>query len=440
MMRKIGGVTAWAGVLIAALLSTGCGIADSGSSAAVCPPPPADCGAVDQNRYVYNLMKSLYFWADITPATDYTAYATPADVLSAMVYTPKDRWSFISPASAYSAIFSQGTYIGYGFGVKRGSDGVWRLYIVYPGSPAGAAGLRRGYAVTALNGMPVTQIAAHNLWLQQFGADEPGVQITMDYTDTAGVAGNITLTKSVVTVPPVYDARVLDYGGTAVGYLAFTMFNETTGAGVDEALARFQRAGIQTLVVDLRYNGGGLMNTAAYIAGRVADYRAAGGVFSRFRHNAAHARLNQSLRFSATGAETYGGRVIVITTANTASASEAFINGLKPVMEVALVGSKTHGKPAGMYGCYFCGNVIAAIAFEIENARGEGGYYGGIGVTCQADDTLTVPLGDAAEGSLNAALYYAANGKCPPATAQKPPAATPVAAPLTGLRREAGAF
>ncbi len=104
-----------------------------------------------------------------------------------------------------------------------------------------------------------------------------------------------------MTVPPVHDARVISYGGKAVGYLSFTMFNDTTAAAVDDAFARFQLAGIQDLVVDVRYNGGGLLNPAAYIAGRIADDHAMGAVFSRYRHNAAHRWLDRLLRFSATG-------------------------------------------------------------------------------------------------------------------------------------------
>lgn len=437
MVKIIRAVFVWTGTLLAALPLAGCG-GGGGSAAAVCPAPPAACDAVSQNRYVHDLMKDIYFWADAAPVVDYTAYATPADVLTAMVYTPKDRWSYITSVSNFTSLFSRGKYIGYGLGVKQGSDGVWRLNIVYPGSPAAAAGLRRGYAVTALNGMPVDQVAAHNLWTQQFGADAAGVQMSVGYTDAGGVAGNVTLAKGEVTVPPVYDARVLYYGGVSTGYLAFTSFNETTPAAAEAALALFQNAGIRELVVDLRYNGGGLMDPAAYIAGRVADYRAAGAVFARLRHNAAHRGLDRLLRFTGTGPAASGGRVVVIATGATASASELFINGLKPFMEVAVIGSKTHGKPAGMYGCSFCGNVISAVAFELENAHAEGGYYNGIPATCLADDGLTVPLGDPAEPSLKAALYYAANGKCL-ATAQKP-GMTAASAPLTGIHREAGAF
>lgn len=438
-MWKIGrALTALGGVLLILLTPTGCGIV-SGPSGVVCPTPPAACDAVSQNRYVYDFMKGLYFWADTVPVVDYTSYATPGDVLAATVYTPKDRWSYISTATAFTSIFSQGQYIGYGFGVKLGSDGVWRFYIVYPGSPAAVGGLRRGYALTSLNGLPVAQIASQNLWNTEFGADVIGVQMSVGYTDASGASGNVTLTKGIVTVPPVYDARVLSYSGGSAGYLSFTMFNESTPGAVADAFARFQRAGIQDLVVDLRYNGGGLLYQTADIAGRIADYQAAGAVFNRYRHNAAHRWLDRLLRFSITGPAASGGRVIVITTASTASASESLINGLKPFMNVVLVGSKTQGKPAGMYGCQFCGNVISAIAFELENAHGEGGYYNGIGVTCPADDGLTFQLGDPAEPSLKTALYYAANGSCPPTAAQKP-GVVPVAAPLTGIHAEAGAY
>ncbi len=437
MLRLVSIFTPWGWILLISLIFGGCGAKNSASTA-ICPVSPSSCDTTSQNRYVYDLMKDLYFWADTTPTVDYASYATPADVLAAMVYSPKDRWSYVTSAAAYTSIFSYGKYLGYGFGVKLGNDGVWRLYIVYPGSPAATAGLRRGFTVTSLNGVSVTQIAAQNLWNQEFGADVAGTQMSVGFIGLDGVAGDVILTKSEITVPPVYDARILYFGGETVGYLSFTMFSNTTSAAVDDAFTRFKQAGIQQLVVDLRYNGGGLLNPAAYIAGRMVDGKAAGSVFSRYRHNRAHRGLDRLVRFYATGPVAAEGRVIFITTPSAASASESLINGLKPFMNVALVGSRTQGKPAGMYGCQFCGNVIAAIAFELENAHGEGGYYDGIGVDCAADDGLTTELGNPAEPSLQAALSYAVNGNCPSA-AQKPHAPA-VAAPLAGIYREAGAF
>ncbi len=430
-------------LLLLALLLSGCGMVDDPApGAAVCPVPPDVCDAAGENKYVYDLMHGLYFWANATPALDYTTYATPSDLLAALKYSPQDRWSYITTQAAYSSLFAEGTYLGYGVGVKADESGVWRVYIVYSGSGADAAGLKRGYAVTSLGGVPVADIVAQNQWNTLFDAGGEGATLAITYIDLAGSSGSAVMTKGVVTIPPVYDHRVLYGNGVAVGYLMFTSFNGTVPPALDAAFAAFKAAGVERLVVDLRYNGGGLISTSAYLAGKVADFGASQAVFLRYRHNAAYAWLDRLLRFPFTGPVTADDAVIVITTAATASASEAFINGLRPFMKVTLVGSATHGKPTGMYGCAFCGNVLSAVAFENENAWGQGQYYGGIAADCMAADGLTAPLGDKGEASLAAALYYAAHNACPPTGGQKPRVAAAGAegAPLTGLAAEAGAY
>ena len=110
--------------------------------------------------------------------------------------------------------------------------------------------------------------------------------------------------------------------------------------------------------------------------------------------------------------------VTILTSADTCSASEAVINGLRGVdVKVDLVGGTTCGKPYGFTPVDNCGTTYFSIQFKGVNAKGYGDYADGFAPTCAASDDMTHALGDPAEGMLAAALSYRANNTCPAATA-----------------------
>jgi hypothetical protein len=93
------------------------------------------------------------------------------------------------------------------------------------------------------------------------------------------------------------------------------------------------------------------------------------------------------------------------------------INGLRPFIPVMIVGDRTYGKPVGQYANPFCDKVLAAVAFKLTNANGQGDYFDGLQADCPAPDDLDAELGDPLEGSLKEALTLVATGACTPATA-----------------------
>jgi hypothetical protein len=99
-------------------------------------------------------------------------------------------------------------------------------------------------------------------------------------------------------------------------------------------------------------------------------------------------------------------RVFFITSPETASASEALINSLEAIMEVKLIGSKTHGKPFGFFAIPIGDNYIFPIAFKNVNADGYGDYYDGLPVDIKVEDDLTHDFGDAEESCLKTVLHF----------------------------------
>jgi C-terminal processing protease CtpA/Prc len=270
-----------------------------------------------------------------------------------------------------------------------------------------------------------------------------GGTIALEVRDILGGAlRSVSLVNAVYTITPVQLATVLPGN---VGYLHYTDF--TTPAGQNQladAFVQFQTAGVTDLVVDLRYNGGGYLAIAAQLGHMVAGARGTNRTFERLVYSDKRARENQSIPFLTQLRSLPGftnpragqtlpslnlARVFVLTTRDSCSASESFINAMKGVdVQVIQIGGATCGKPYGFTGYPNCTAVYFPIEFEGRNDRNQSFPTTGITPTCAVPDDLDAPLGLPGEALLDAALSYQATGQCPAlATAQS-------RIPLPGLR------
>ncbi|MGH8320808.1 MAG: S41 family peptidase, partial [Gammaproteobacteria bacterium] len=183
---------------------------------------------------------------------------------------------------------------------------------------------------------------------------------------------------------------------------------------LQQAFAQLQSAGANELVIDERYNGGGLLSVAQFLGSLIVGNGDTGQTFATLNFNSQHTDQDQTLAFQNVSNALNLNRVVIITTDATASASELLINALKPYIDVVTVGSTTFGKPVGENGFNFCSNVLYPMTFKMTNAAGYGDYFSGFAPTCPAMDDLNQPLGSSSEASLSTALYYIANGTCGP--------------------------
>ena len=120
---------------------------------------------------------------------------------------------------------------------------------------------------------------------------------------------------------------------------------------LDDAFAALHEAGATELVLDVRYNGGGLVDVAVHLASLIGGVPTQGRVLATFQHNDKNSDLNEDLRFETAPAQALDlARLFVITTRSSASASELVINSLRPHIPVVVVGDSTYGKPVGQYG------------------------------------------------------------------------------------------
>jgi carboxyl-terminal processing protease len=134
--------------------------------------------------------------------------------------------------------------------------------------------------------------------------------------------------------------------------------------------------------------------------------------FVQLLHNAARSDNNVTRTFNDETAALGLDRLVIIATGRTASASELIVTGLRPFMEVEIIGDTTFGKPVGSYGFEVCDLLLFPTAFELRNADGEGDYFDGLAPSCEAADDTDLPFGDPAEASLAQALHFVESGSC----------------------------
>ena len=185
----------------------------------------------------------------------------------------------------------------------------------------------------------------------------------------------------------------------------------------DVAFARFKTADVADVVLDLRYNGGGLVSTGATLAGYIAGSRGAGLNYASLVYNAKHSASNSSFPYAVPAAALNLPRVFVLTGRRTCSASEQVINGLRGVgLNVVTIGETSCGKPVGFQPTSQCGTTYSVVNFESVNQLGAGRYFSGFAPTCAVAEDFAVAQASPADPLMAAAMRYADAGSCPPAS------------------------
>ena len=375
---------------------------------------PASCTTSGKNLYVRDVMSDIYLWYATMPNVNPTSYASPEEYLEAVRYRALDStFSYITSRAANDAFYSDSQFIGFGLSTIV-NDVEMRVTQVFPDSPALEAGLSRGDRIVEIGGRPVGALIASGEIGSAFGASEIGVEADIAFVNQAGTRRQARMVKRLVTIPTVSLTKVYNAGGRRIGYIFFRNFVQPSYEALDAAFAELAAAGVDDLVLDLRYNGGGLVGVAQHLASYIGGKRTDGLVFAEYFHNDRNTFRNRVIRFEPKPQALTLDRLIVVTTGGSASASELVINALRPFIPVVVIGSRTYGKPVGQYGIEFCDKLLAPVSFALRNADGQGDFFDGFPADCAAPDDADHQLGDPAEGSLKEALTFATTNACSP--------------------------
>lgn len=375
------------------------------------------CTASGDKAWLREEMYDFYFWSGRSPDPSPDGYADVKAYLDALRFLgdadePRDRFSYIESAAAFSQFFEEGKTLGYGVSVN-GVEATLPLKVRYidPNSPAATAGLLRGDTIVSANGTAAAQLVSSG----DFSVLSPvraGDTLTL-VIDSGGTTRTVVLTGATYALVPVTATTVFTLpNGKKAGYLSLKDFITQAEGPLSTSIAQIRQAGATELILDLRYNGGGRVSTATHLASLVTGATHAGKLFTNLVYNPKQQRYNAAYNFASQPGTAFP-RVVVLTGSRTCSASEMVVNGLKPYADVVTIGGTSCGKPVGFSPQEHCDSVYSLVNFESLNANGQGKYYTGLPLTCTVKDDFTRALGDASETLTAAALSYLQNGSCP---------------------------
>lgn len=374
--------------------------------------------AVIVNAKILEMMQTVYLWYTELPNIDPEDYSDPLKFMEALRYSQYDRWSTLMPEEDFTRYFEEGEMIGHGFLPGLDENNKIRIAFIYPGTEAAEKGVKRGWILSKANGVNLNP----SNFFTVMGDNVIGLTNNVTFIDHEGKEVNLTLTKEIIELSPVVHSEIIERGTNKIGYVVFQDFIDAANSELDAVFSEFVNAGINELIVDLRYNGGGSSDVAQHLGGWLIGKDFGGEPFIYYEHNdilnTPPYSFDTVYKVPAKANGLSLSRIFFIGTENTASASELIINGVKPFVESILAGSATHGKPVGMYAIPIEEYRTLPVCFKYTNKNHEGDFYNGIAPTLPADDDITRDFGDPQEASLKAVLDYIETGVIPSKSAK----------------------
>lgn len=394
---------------------------------------------------VYLFSQEVYFWNSVLPTYDQfnprqykgsDELGSATNVMNAIKKLESlDRYSFVTTIDQSNAIQS-GAGTDFGFFVKAYAVDVvapvdsiyWFVNYVYSQSSAGTNGVKRGWRISKINGTSINydQASVDILNNTFFGNASSA---NFEFIKPDGSTYTASLGSTSYQANSILYSNVINAGASKIGYMVFNQFfGAPSRAELANSFNQFQAAGVNELVVDLRYNRGGSTETQDTLSNLIAPVGAnnqkmytyefnqqlQGGNFPLLKtkpgfSNVSFSIANNTVNYQKAGTLNLS-RVFFIVSGSTASASELLINNLKPYMDVKLIGDTTYGKPVGFFPIEISNYAIYPISFRTINSAGNADYYTGFAPDKLMSDGVNKDWGDPSEPCLAEALKYISTG------------------------------
>ena len=309
---------------------------------------------ITTQTWMYETMQKEYlYYQDIPDKKSLNFFKKPSDFLSSMV-SSKDKksgstFSHIDSVYVNTRSTSQTPTFGFEGTMVRANNGSYGIRVLYTqeNSPAKEAGLERGSIIIAANNKKINSSD-----LFYITAPQEAYLFTLGKLNDKGFDTLQTVqmpAPRIVENNNLYKKDILEVGGKKVAYVMYNEFGNDDTQKLNDLFYQLSQEGVNDIVLDLRYNPGGYVTTAQMISTNLAPQEAIGNTFLKMTHNDIINRtdvLNFEESMLANVTPINYENLYIITSANTASASEVVINCLKPYMPERLiqVGTATFGK------------------------------------------------------------------------------------------------
>lgn len=399
------------------------------------PTPAVESENAKINNWIYENMEFWYYWNTQLP-TSTSKDQEPEDYFKSLLVS-EDRFSWIQPDYQELVNSLQGITkeSGYEFVLYRESEGsnnvIAQILYTKANSPAVAAGLKRGDVITKINGQQMTTENYRTLLEQAKQNHKLTFKAILTGQNSFEAEKTLDISPVEYTENPNYYNSVIDLNGRKVGYYVYNFFANGTGGSntynteMNAIFTKFKSEQITDLVLDLRFNSGGSESAAQSLASFIGKNVDATKTFARRIYNAkveaeiikdpdlgqGYLTTKFQVKDPNVGGQLTGGRVYVLTSSRTASASELIINALKPFMDVFLIGDVTYGKNVGSISIYDEESKtnkwgLQPIVVKVFNSLGQSDYGNGFqpNVLDKDNGLYLYPLGDTREALLSQAI------------------------------------
>ncbi len=385
------------------------------------------------NTWILDNMNLYYLWNTSIPASPSKSPA-PDEFFESLL-SDEDRFSWIQDnyIELLNSLQGVNKEAGYEFKLYLESatseNVIAHVMYIKTSSPAASVDLLRGDVITHINGTQMT-LSNYQSLLGQI-SENHNVTYKRYNGSSFENKGILALTTVEFAENPNLLSSVIEIGGKKIGYYVYNFFaagptqeSQQYNTEMENIFGEFKASGITDLVLDLRYNSGGAESATIRLASLIGKDVDNTKVFTIRKYNAelTDAIINDpSLGTSflrkkfETKTQNVGnqisGKVYILTSSRTASASELLINGLRPYMEVFIIGDTTLGKNVGSISLYETNDPkntwgMQPIITKSFNSLNQSDYSEGfVPDVLDKDNSLVVaPLGDVEETLLSIAI------------------------------------
>jgi len=389
-----------------------------------------------EKSWVRSYIDETYLWYNEVPSVSATSFGTPQsyfDALKTPARTPsnraKDEFHFIQDTASYEASSQSGIQGGYGASWAFLSSSPPRNLVVafvQAGSPAAVAGLTRGTRILSVDGADLVDGNAVSTLNAGLFPANPGETHTFTVQDQGGATRTVTMVSANIAIAPVQNVKTISTPSGNVGYIQFNTFNFPSEGQLISAFNQLRAEGATDLVMDMRYNGGGLIYISSQLAYMIAGPARTGNkIYDKLTYSDKRVADNADIGNATPFFSTASGFANTGTTRNAALPTLNLprvyvLTSLESIgVQVIRIGTTTRGKPYGFVPTENCGTTYFSIEFKGANNVGFGDYADGFAPTCPMSDDFSKQLGDPSEARLEAALNYRQTGVCLPQKSSK---------------------